>query len=339
MIKFVKDSRQTINRIRKKEDKRLLVILGPCSIHDVEEAYEYALWVKRMQHIFRRTLFLVMRVYIEKPRSVTGWEGLLNDPYRQGNSSGNIRDGLVISRELFLRITKLGVPIATEILDRMSPSYLGDLISLAFIGARTVESQPHRHMVSGLSMPVGFKNGTDGKIKKAVNSIIAASKEHTFPGFTQGGKWAEVKSAGNKDCFPVHRGGDRGPNYELRFIQETEKILETNGLETGICVDCSHNNSVISKDDGKTWQKNYHRQIDVFNNLVDQKEAGNDSIMAIMLESNLEEGRQDDGPELKPGVSITDAGISCLQTERLLRYADKKLLENGVAIEEHALAA
>jgi 3-deoxy-7-phosphoheptulonate synthase len=315
----VLSGRDAIEKILHKEDKRPLVIVGPCSIHDEKAAYEYAGKLKKLRDEVSEALFVVMRVYFEKPRTSVGWKGLINDPRMDGTC--DIPDGLRKAREILRRINDIGVPAATEFLETITPQYVADLVSWACIGARTTESQTHREMASGLSMPVGFKNGTDGKLSAAINAIIAAKTPQSFLGIDQNGHTCVVKTGGNPWAHVVLRGGPK-PNYDSISIEEARlKLIEKN-LPEVIMVDCSHGNSM----------KKFQGQANVLRNVVDQYIAGNDALMGLMLESNLYEGNQKfngDFSALKYGVSVTDECISWETTERLLLSAAEKLVNSS----------
>lgn len=315
---FIAQSRQTISNIVHKKDHRLLVICGPCSIHDIDAAKEYATKLKALNEQYKDTLYIVMRVYFEKPRTTVGWKGLINDPHM--DDSFDIESGLKQARELLLWISELGLPIATEALDPISPQYIGDLFSWAAIGARTTESQTHREMASGLSMPVGFKNGTDGSLSTAVNAMQAASSGHRFMGINQQGQSALLHTSGNKDGHVILRGGGGKPNYDSLNISLAENALEKANVEEILIVDCSHANS----------HKDYTLQPLVANDVFHQIIKGNKSIIGIMLESHLNEGNQDaelPKNELKYGVSITDACINWDTTYQLLAEAANLLTD------------
>jgi 3-deoxy-7-phosphoheptulonate synthase len=315
----VLSGRDAIEKILRKEDKRLLVIVGPCSIHDAKAAYEYAGKLKKLRDEVSEALFVVMRVYFEKPRTSVGWKGLINDPRMDG--SCDVPDGLRKARKILLQINEIGVPAATEFLETISPQYVADLVSWACIGARTTESQTHREMASGLSMPVGFKNGTDGKLSAAINAIVAAKTPQSFLGIDQNGHTCVVKTGGNPWAHIVLRGGQQ-PNYDPISIEQARlKLIEKKLLEN-IMVDCSHGNSM----------KKHQGQAIVWRNVIDQYIAGNDSLVGLMLESNLFEGNQKfsgDLSSLKYGVSITDECISWETTEHLLLSAAEKLVNSS----------
>ncbi len=307
--------RIALQRILDREDPRLFVVVGPCSIHDPESALEYAGRLARLAEEVKDSMLLVMRVYFEKPRTVAGWKGLINDPYL--DDSFRIEEGLVRARTLLLQLAELGLPVATEALDPITPQYHGDLISWTAIGARTTESQTHREMASGLSTPVAFKNGTDGNIEVAINAIRSSSTPHRFLGINVDGQVSVFHTRGNRYGHVMLRGGKQ-PNYDAESVAAVEARLKAAGLPANITVDCSHGNS----------SKDHRRQPLVFRDCVDQILAGNRSIVGLMLESHLSEGRQDipaDKSELKYGVSVTDACIDWETTAELLREAHQKL--------------
>ena len=306
-LKTLKSSRQFIRNILDRVDDRLMLVVGPCSIHDPIAALDYA---KRLRDLSRKVddkIFIIMRVYFEKPRTTTGWKGLINDPYL--NDSFNISDGLEISRQLLLQILDLDVPTATEALDPISPQYLHDLISWSAVGARTTESQTHREMASGLSSAVGFKNGTDGGIQIAIDAIKAASKKHNFLSVTKEGKSAIFSTTGNKDCHIILRGG-KSTNYQSKDVSIVSDALIKNDLPVNIMIDASHANS----------QKDHTKQSLVVRDIADQIINNNESICGVMLESNLVAGRQDIAKpaDLTYGQSITDACIGWDETEELI---------------------
>ena len=311
----VVEGRRVIEDIIAGRDHRLLVVTGPCSIHDTGAALEYAKRLKVLSHQVQDTLFLVMRVYFEKPRTTVGWKGLINDPHLDG--SCDITEGLRRARQLLLDIVEMGLPTATEMLDPITPQYIAGLVCWSAIGARTTESQTHREMASGLSMPVGFKNCTDGGLDHAVNAMIAAGSPQHFLGIDPQGRTSVVQTTGNPCTHVVLRGGRR-PNYDSVSIRETLLKLEEKGLTGTVMVDCSHANS----------HKRYAEQTIVWKDVLNQRIQGNDAIIGMMLESNLEEGRQDigDSPqELRYGVSVTDACISWETTEQLILEAHRRL--------------
>lgn len=312
VYQFITESRQIVSNIVHKKDPRFLVICGPCSIHDLDAAKEYALELKKLHDQYKDTLYIVMRVYFEKPRTTVGWKGLINDPHM--DDSFDIETGLKQARELLLWISELGLPIATEALDPISPQYLGDLFSWAAIGARTTESQTHREMASGLSMPVGFKNGTDGSLSTAVNAMQSASSAHRFMGINQQGQSALLQTRGNKDGHVILRGGGGKPNYDSLNVALAEKALHNAGVEDILIVDCSHANS----------NKDYSLQPLVAKDVFHQVIEGNRSIIGIMLESNINEGNQSADltkDKFEYGVSVTDACINWQTTSELLADA------------------
>lgn len=306
---FVTKARNQIKEILHNRDRRMMVVVGPCSIHDPIAALDYARRLARLAAELDDQLLIVMRVYFEKPRTTVGWKGLINDP--DLNDSCLISKGLGVARQLFCAITDLRLPIATEMLDTITPQYFADLISWGAIGARTTESQPHREMSSGLSFPVGFKNSTDGNLQIAMDAMSASQHQHSFLGINRHGKISIVKTCGNADAHIVLRGGSGGPNYQAEAIAITEQKLAAQHLGQAIMVDCSHANS----------NKDHNRQQDVTSDVLEQIRAGNQSICALMIESNLEAGNQSvsDPQQLKYGVSITDKCIDWQTTECLLR--------------------
>ncbi len=313
-------SREQIQRILKREDKRLLVLTGPCSIHDEKAAMAYAERLMRLGEEVSETLMVVMRVYFEKPRTTVGWKGLINDPHLDG--SCDVMTGIRKARKLLIDINEMGMPAATEMLDPITPQYLAGLVSWTAIGARTTESQTHREMASGLSMPVGFKNCTDGGLDTAVNAMIAAGSSQSFLGIDPNGRASVVKTRGNPYAHIVLRGGTR-PNYDSVSIRQTVELLRRKNLTEAVVVDCSHANS---------W-KQYKNQSVVWQDVINQKIDGNDAVVGMMLESNLSEGNQKNTGDLSTmayGVSITDACISWETTENLLRGAHEELLRTGV---------
>ncbi len=311
----VVSGRRVIADIIGKKDPRLLVIAGPCSIHDEAAALEYADRLNRLKEKVADTIFPVMRVYFEKPRTNVGWKGLINDPTLDG--SCDMMQGLLKARALLLKVTEMGLTTATEMLDPITPQYIDGLVCWAAIGARTTESQTHREMVSGLSMPVGFKNCTDGGLDTALNAMIAAGSPQSFLGIDPEGKASIVKTTGNPYTHIVLRGGRR-PNYDTVSIREAVRLLRDKNLPESVMVDCSHANS----------RKRYQEQTVVWQDVVNQRAGGNDAIIGLMLESNLRQGRQDyDGclETLEYGVSITDACIDWQTTEELILSAHEQL--------------
>lgn len=312
----VLSSRQTLQNILDRQDPRLFVVVGPCSIHDLNAARDYAQRLKKLASEVSDTLFIVMRVYFEKPRTTTGWKGLINDP--RMDDSFHIEEGLQQARGLLLELADMGLATGTEALDPISPQYLSDLVSWTAIGARTTESQTHREMASGLSTPVGFKNGTDGSLDVAINALLSVSKPHSFLGINQNGQCAIIRTSGNRYGHVVLRGGGGKPNYDSVTVALCEKDLAAKKLPANIVIDCSHANS--NKDPGI--------QPLVMADCVHQILEGNQSIVGIMLESNLHWGNQAipaDRSQLKYGVSVTDACIDWAATEKALRDARAKL--------------
>lgn len=314
--KTILESRQVLQNILDRKDPRLFCVVGPCSIHDVKAAVEYAERLAELAHQVREKIYLVMRVYFEKPRTTVGWKGLINDPYL--DDSFKIEEGLKIARKLLIDITKMGLPTGTEALDPITPQYLSELISWSAIGARTTESQTHRELASGLSMPVGFKNGTDGTIASALNALKSASRPHSFLGINQDGRIAKFLTRGNAYAHLVLRGGENGPNYGAAHIVAAENDLIKNGLRNNIVVDCSHANS----------NKDHRLQPKVLSESIDQIKAGNKSIVGFMIESHLFEGNQPipaDLSQLKYGVSVTDKCVDWKTTEEILIKASQQL--------------
>lgn len=311
----INDYRDTVKNIVDRRDPRMLVVVGPCSIHDVDAAKEYAARLKTLADDISDHVFVVMRAYFEKPRSTVGWKGLINDPYL--DDSFKVAEGLHIGRQLLLDLSHLGLPLATEALDPITPQYLQDLISWSAIGARTTESQTHREMASGLSCPVGFKNGTDGSLGVAINALESVASPHRFLGINPTGQVSVVQTKGNGHAHVVLRGGSDGPNYEARHIQACEAALAKLDLTQSIMVDCSHANS----------NKDHKQQRKVVESVVAQIAQGNQSITGLMIESHLNAGNQSiNNPEgLSYGVSITDACIDWRETDSLLRQLAEQL--------------
>jgi len=308
--------REAVIRILRREDPRLLVVVGPCSIHDVAGALDYAKRLNALRREFLDRMEIVMRVYFEKPRTTIGWKGLINDPHL--DNSQDIGSGLKIARQLLLDITGMGLPTATEFLDPIIPQYTADLISWAAIGARTTESQTHRELASGLSMPVGFKNATDGSLQIAVDAMMSARAAHSFLGIDQDGCTSVVRTTGNPDGHVVLRGGRLQTNYDAQSIRDAEARLAQAGLPPVLMVDCSHANS----------GKQPARQEDVWRSIIEQRVSGTRSLIGAMIESYLQEGMQPipkTPAELRYGVSITDACISWETTERILRWGHEAL--------------
>ncbi len=316
ITELVENSRKTIRDILDRKDKRLIVVVGPCSVHDTKAAIEYAERLAEFSKTVSDQLFIVMRVYFEKPRTTVGWKGLINDPYLDG--SFQIEKGMTIGRELMLKISELGLPIANEALDPISPQYMQDLISWSAIGARTTESQTHREMASGLSVPIGFKNGTDGSLDVAINALQSVSSGHSFLGIDGEGKVSIVHSSGNQYAHIVLRGGGGKPNYDSVNVRLTERALREKQLPQNIMVDCSHANS----------QKDPELQPLVLDNIGQQILEGNQSIVGVMLESHLKGGNQKLGEDknlLEYGQSITDGCISWETTDAALTKLAEKL--------------
>jgi len=307
---FVTRAREDIHRIIFTDDRRFLLIVGPCSIHDVDAGRDYAHRLAALAREVADRVMIVMRVYFEKPRTTVGWKGLVMDPHLDG--SHDIAEGLRLARTFLRDVLDIGLPTATELLDPITPQYIADLICWSAIGARTTESQTHRQMASGLSMPLGFKNGTDGSIHTAINAIKAAAQPHTFLGISLGGAASAIVTRGNPNCHVVLRGGSAGPNYSPAHIAQTEQLLAKAGLPRSILVDCSHDNS----------SKQPERQPEILHQVLAQVTAGNNSIMGAMIESNLGAGNQpfpQPREKLRYGVSITDACIDWPTTETLVR--------------------
>lgn len=306
--KTVSDSRQAIHNILKNTDDRLLVVIGPCSIHDTQAAKEYAARLLTLREELSDALEVVMRVYFEKPRTTVGWKGLINDPHM--DNSYQINDGLRIARKLLLDINDSGLPAAGEFLDMITPQYMADLMSWGAIGARTTESQVHRELSSGLSCPVGFKNGTDGTIKVAIDAINAASAPHCFLSVTKYGHSAIVETSGNGDCHIILRGG-KEPNYSAHHVSAVKTGLEKAGLDPQVMIDFSHANS----------SKQFQKQLVVSDDVSQQIAGGDKAIIGVMIESHLVEGNQslESGEPLVYGKSVTDACIGWEDTEKVLR--------------------
>ena len=301
--KTVNHGRNVLRKILDRKDHRLFVVVGPCSIHDPVAGLDYAHRLKKLADEVGDTLQIIMRVYFEKPRTTVGWKGYINDPHRDDSFAMN--EGLEMARRLLLEVLALGLPVGTEFLDLLSPQFISDLVSWGAIGARTTESQSHRQLASGLSCPVGFKNGTDGGLKVAADAILAAQAPHAFMGMTKMGQSAIFETRGNRDCHVILRGG-KVPNYSAADVQAACALLEKSGLRPQVMIDLSHANS----------SKQHRRQIDVAADVATQIAGGDARITGVMIESHLREGRQDivDGQELAYGVSLTDACISLEQT-------------------------
>ena len=315
-VASVQNGRQVVRDILDRKDHRIFIVVGPCSIHDVDAAKEYAARLRDLAEEVSDTLYLVMRVYFEKPRTTVGWKGLINDPYM--NDTFKIQDGLHIARRLLIDLAEFGLPLSTEALDPISPQYLQDLITWSAIGARTTESQTHREMASGLSSAVGFKNGTDGSLTVATNALMSVANPHRFLGIDQGGKVSIVSTKGNPYGHVVLRGGGGKPNYDSVNISLAEQALAKSDLAQNIMVDCSHENS----------NKNPALQPLVMDNVTNQILEGNKSIIGLMVESNLKHGRQNipaNLDDLEYGLSVTDGCISWEETEAAIRSMRNKL--------------
>lgn len=313
LARRVQQQREQVRAILSGEDSRLLVVIGPCSIHNVDEAVEYAQRLAELSSRVSEHMLLAMRVYIEKPRTTVGWKGLLYDPHLDG--SADMAQGLQLSRQLMLRMLELNLPVATELLQPLAASYFDDVLSWAAIGARTSESQVHREMVSGLSLPVGFKNGTDGSTGIALDAMRSAAHAHQHFGLDAHGRAALVETNGNPDTHLVLRGGHQGPNYDAQSIAEACASMHKAGLDASIMVDCSHANS----------GKNPQLQPQVLQSVLAQRAAGERSLRAVMLESNLMDGQQALGDNLQYGVSITDGCLGWANTEQMLLGAVQQL--------------
>lgn len=312
--KLIFNTRTAIHDILNGKDDRLLVIIGPCSIHDPDAAREYATRLKDIKHELADDLLIVMRVYFEKPRTTVGWKGLINDPNL--DESFEINKGLHLARCLLADLNEMGVPAATEFLDLITPQYVADLISWGAIGARTTESQVHRELASGLSSPVGFKNGTDGGLQVAIDAIGAASRPHNFLSLTKQGYSAIFATTGNDDCHIILRGG-KEPNFDAEHVGQAVNELEAAGVQQRLMIDCSHANS----------QKQHQKQIDVADAVGEQIAQGNNNIMGVMIESHLVAGRQDvkEAKELVYGQSITDACIGWDDSVAMLKNLAKSV--------------
>ena len=312
----VVEGREAVRRILRQEDPRLLLIVGPCSIHDVDGALEYAQRLSRLREELADQLEIIMRVYFEKPRTTIGWKGLINDPHLDG--SYDIEAGLKKARKLLLQITGMGLPSATEFLDPIVPQYIADLVSWAAIGARTTESQTHREMASGLSMPVGFKNATDGSLQIAIDAMTSSRAPHSFLGIDQDGVTSIIRTTGNPDGHVVLRGGRQQTNYDPESIAAAVAPLKKAALPSVLMVDCSHANS----------GKQHARQEEVWKSVVNQRAAGNPALIGLMVESYLKEGSQPmakNPTELCHGVSLTDACVGWETTERMLRHGHEAM--------------
>ncbi|HVM51296.1 MAG TPA: 3-deoxy-7-phosphoheptulonate synthase [Candidatus Acidoferrum sp.] len=320
-------SRERITRILQQKDPRLLLVIGPCSIHDVKAALDYGTRLNALRHEVQSEIEIVMRVYFEKPRTTIGWKGLINDPHLNGTY--DMETGLKRARSLLLELTAMGLPTATEVLDPIVVQYIDDLVTWAAIGARTIESQTHREMASGLSMPVGFKNGTDGSLQLAVDAMQSARTPHSFLGIDQDGVTSIIRTTGNPLGHIVLRGGRSRPNYDAASIRATEAVLTEAGLPAVLMVDCSHANS----------GKQPARQEEVWRSIIEQRSAGTHSVIGAMVESNLFEGNQpfpSNPANLRYGVSITDACIGWDTTERLVRWGFGRLKDTATPVAARA---
>ncbi len=308
-------ARRDISRVLAGEDKRLLAVVGPCSIHDVDAAEAFAAKLADLAEEVKEKVLVVMRVYFEKPRTTTGWKGLINDPFLYSDREFDLETGLRVARKLLARVAEMGLPAGTEFLDPFTPQYLDDLVSWAAIGARTTESQTHRQMASGLSMPVGFKNATTGDVQVALDAMKAAGGSHHFLGIDDDGRASIVTTRGNPTSHAILRGGNERSNYAEKDVKDAAKRLADAGLPPRLMVDCSHANSF----------KKHEKQEVAFNSVIAQRNAGSDAIVGVMIEANLHEGRQDlpDDPDgrgdLRYGVSVTDACVAFEDLAQMLR--------------------
>jgi 3-deoxy-7-phosphoheptulonate synthase len=306
----VAETRDRIRNILYNEDRRLLVIVGPCSVHDVDAAYDYGKKLSALRHELLGQLEILMRVYFEKPRTNIGWKGLINDPHL--DNSYDINTGLRLARKLLLDLAHMGLPAATELLDPVTPQYIADVIAWTAIGARTTESQTHREMASGLSMPIGFKNSTDGSLQAAINAMVAASQPHHFLGINHHGLSSIVTTTGNPDCHLVLRGGKGGPNFSAAHVAQAAEEMASLNLNPRMMVDCSHANA----------NKDHNRQVSVLDDVARQVAGGSRHILGVMIESHLKAGKQSipkDLRELTYGQSITDACVDFDTTAAMLR--------------------
>lgn len=313
---FIQESRETAKNILEGKDKRLAIIAGPCSIHETEEALDYAQRFKELAEKVDKSCFLVMRAYIEKPRTTTGWKGLLYDPYLDG--SNDMKTGIYWSRQLLLNLAEMGIPTATEFVDPLTAAYVDDLITWGFVGARTSASQTHRQLASSLNFPVGFKNGTDGNLDNAIQGVVAAKQPHSFMYIDPNGRVCAAKSSGNPSAHVVLRGSLEAPNYDPQSVRETLEKMRLYDIIPRILVDCAHGNS----------QKQYQKQRDSFRSVINQILEGNGLILGAMLESNLYAGNQilpERTPSLRYAVSVTDPCIDWDTTQELIGWADSVL--------------
>ena len=326
---LVTQTRDRIRNILSGKDQRLLVVVGPCSIHDVPAALEYGERLTRLREELQGELEILMRVYFEKPRTTIGWKGLINDPHLE--NSYDINTGLRLARKLLLDLSHIDLPAATELLDPITPQYIADLISWTAIGARTTESQIHRQMASGLSMPVGYKNGTDGSLKAAINAMLAAKTSHHFLGISNDGLASIVKTTGNPDGHLVLRGGSNAPNYYREDVEKAAHALKNKALNHRLIIDCSHGNS----------NKDYNRQPIVLDNVAQQIESGNENIMGVMIESHLIAGNQSLGSDpaaLTYGQSITDACVDWETTKKMLLSLAKAVATGRPQVRENQVS-
>ena len=330
VAQLVTQTRDRIRNILDGKDKRVLVVVGPCSIHDVAAAQEYGEKLAKLRSQFQDRLEIVMRVYFEKPRTTVGWKGLINDPNL--DNSYDINNGLRIARKLLLDLANIGLPAATELLDPITPQYIADLICWTAIGARTTESQIHRQMASGLSMPVGYKNGTDGSFKAAINAMLTAKISHHFLGINQDGLASIVRTTGNPDGHLVLRGGAAKPNYEASDVEAAAAALKNKAMNSRIMVDCSHGNS----------RKDYLKQVTVLDNLNQQIIAGSQNVVGVMIESHLVAGNQSIPKNGKPAVygqSITDACVDWSTTETMLQNLANAVAKGRPEVKQNVASA
>lgn len=319
---FVAESRKIVSDILSGKDRRIAIIAGPCSIHDMNSAMAYAEKFKALSKKVERHCYLVMRTYVEKPRTVMGWKGLLYDPFLDG--SNDMCTGIFWTRQILMALTKMGIPTATEFLDPLAAPYMEDLVSWGFIGARTSASQPHRELASMLSMPIGFKNGVEGNIDQAIHGVISARSPHTFLHVDEEGKLSIMQSDGNDDTHVVLRGSNVSPNYDPLAVSHVLEKLRAHGIKSRLLIDCSHGNC----------QKDFSKQKDVFYSVLDQIQRGNTQIMGVMLESHLKEGNQfllENPSSLKYAVSITDPCIGWETTEELVLAAEAVVSSSKVS--------
>ncbi|MEL6494411.1 MAG: 3-deoxy-7-phosphoheptulonate synthase [Cyanobacteria bacterium J06623_7] len=330
VAQLVTATRDRVRNILAGEDKRILVVVGPCSIHDVAAAQEYGEKLARLRSQYQDRLEILMRVYFEKPRTTVGWKGLINDPHL--DNSYDINNGLRIARQLLLNLAQIGLPAATELLDPITPQYIADLICWTAIGARTTESQIHRQMASGLSMPVGYKNGTDGSFTAAINAMLTAKIPHHFLGINQDGLASIVRTTGNPDGHLVLRGGAAKPNYEASDVSAAVTALKQKAMNSRIMIDCSHGNS----------RKDFLKQVTVLDNINQQISAGDDNIVGVMIESHLIAGNQSIPQNGKPAVygqSITDACVDWATTETMLGDLAQAVADGRPAIKQSVVSA